>query len=250
MLDMLVFNPPPDKTADGLAWAAHMAEVHRTAEKVMLDEVVLRLTVKAVMLSEDVDYGPHLEEIDHNNSFEKTQKYRLSNFKRHAETCNFLMKYHINEGEQLYNVVKKISDRHAAVATAIKEKMRRLDTLEKHLFMNEYLKLNKSVYRKYTRLDPKKQNGYKAKHAVEIQLYEEARDYFKAVMNGRKDPLPIKSWEKEWETLTAEKYGLVAEYYELADEIKAAETVIRGLKMMEQDEPQRTRAQRVNGMEL
>ena len=38
--DILVFNPPPDKAADGLAWAAHMEAAHRTAEKIMLDEVV------------------------------------------------------------------------------------------------------------------------------------------------------------------------------------------------------------------
>lgn len=69
-------------------------------------------------------------------------------------------------------------------------------------------------------------------------------------MNGRKDPLPINKWKKEWETLTAEKYDLIAEYYGLADEIKAAETVIRGLKMMEQDEPQRVQPKRTQGMEL
>jgi hypothetical protein len=40
MSDILVFNPPPDKAADGIAWAAHMTEVHRMAEKMMLDEVV------------------------------------------------------------------------------------------------------------------------------------------------------------------------------------------------------------------
>lgn len=186
---------------------------------------------------------------DANNLRARTQKYRLNNFHKHVETCNFLMKYHIADAEQLYVQVKQISDHHLAVSNAIKDKTRRLDTLEKHLFMNECLKLNKGVYRKYTQLDPKKRDGYKAKHAEEIRLYEEARDYFKAVMNGRKDPLPIKKWKKEWETLTAEKYGLVAEYYELADEIKAAETVIRGLKMMEQDEPQRSAA-RTQGMEL
>ncbi|MDR0249400.1 MAG: TnpV protein [Oscillospiraceae bacterium] len=40
MSDILVFRPPPDKAADGLAWAAHMTDVHRTAEKMMLDEIV------------------------------------------------------------------------------------------------------------------------------------------------------------------------------------------------------------------
>ena len=40
MSEILVFNPPPDKAADGLAWAEHMQAVHRTAEKMMCDEVI------------------------------------------------------------------------------------------------------------------------------------------------------------------------------------------------------------------
>ena len=40
MSDILALNPPPDKAADGLAWATHMSEVHRIAEMMMLDEVV------------------------------------------------------------------------------------------------------------------------------------------------------------------------------------------------------------------
>jgi hypothetical protein len=37
MSDILVFRPPPDKAADGIAWAAHMTEIKRIAEKMMLD---------------------------------------------------------------------------------------------------------------------------------------------------------------------------------------------------------------------
>jgi hypothetical protein len=40
MSDILVFQPPPDKATDNLVWAAHMEEIHRIAEKMMLDEVV------------------------------------------------------------------------------------------------------------------------------------------------------------------------------------------------------------------
>jgi len=188
---------------------------------------------------------------DANNLKARTQKYRLNNFKKHVETCNFLMKYHINDGEQLAVRVGQISDRHLAVSDRIKAINRRLETLEKHFLMNECNKQNKGVYEKYAKIqDPAKKKKYGEAHEQEINLYKEAADYFKAVMNGRKDPLPIGKWKKEWETLTAEKYTLVAEYYELGDEIKAAETIIRGLKMMEQDEPQRTQPTRAQGMEL
>ena len=40
MSDMLVFQPPPDKAADSLAWAEHMTEIRSSAEKMMLDLVV------------------------------------------------------------------------------------------------------------------------------------------------------------------------------------------------------------------
>jgi hypothetical protein len=40
MSDMLVFRPPPDKAADGLAWAAHMTEIRDMAEKMIFDTVV------------------------------------------------------------------------------------------------------------------------------------------------------------------------------------------------------------------
>lgn len=40
MLDILAFNPPPNKAVDGLAWASHMTEVKRIAERMMLDEIV------------------------------------------------------------------------------------------------------------------------------------------------------------------------------------------------------------------
>ena len=40
MSDILALHPPPDKAADGIAWATFMETVKRTAEKMMLNEVV------------------------------------------------------------------------------------------------------------------------------------------------------------------------------------------------------------------
>jgi hypothetical protein len=38
--DILIFQPPPDKAADGLAWATHMETIKRIAENMMLGIVV------------------------------------------------------------------------------------------------------------------------------------------------------------------------------------------------------------------
>ena len=40
MVDIMVFQPPPDKAANNLAWAAHMTEIRRIAEGMMLGEVI------------------------------------------------------------------------------------------------------------------------------------------------------------------------------------------------------------------
>ena len=40
MSEMMSFRPPPDKAADGISWATYMETVKRTAEKIMLDEIV------------------------------------------------------------------------------------------------------------------------------------------------------------------------------------------------------------------
>jgi hypothetical protein len=40
MSDILVFQPPPDKATDGLAWAAHMAEIKRIAEETVSADLI------------------------------------------------------------------------------------------------------------------------------------------------------------------------------------------------------------------
>jgi hypothetical protein len=40
MAGILTLRPPPDKAADGLAWAGYMAVAHRVAEQTMLKEVI------------------------------------------------------------------------------------------------------------------------------------------------------------------------------------------------------------------
>ena len=40
MSDILVFQPPPDKATDGLAWAAHMNEIKRMAEETVSADLI------------------------------------------------------------------------------------------------------------------------------------------------------------------------------------------------------------------
>ena len=40
MIQLAQRNPPPDKTACGLAWAHHMAGLHHTAEEIIFAEII------------------------------------------------------------------------------------------------------------------------------------------------------------------------------------------------------------------
>ena len=135
-----------------------------------------------------------------------------------------------------------------------------LDTLALHLAHVENLRKHKAVYKKYQSLVPKnnttspssfnpftkskaakeheaaakKHGAYYDKHAVEIRLYEKAKEHFDAVMNGRKD-LPVAKWHTEQKALTAERFMLAENYYRLKDEVKSVEVLRRGLKELMQD---------------
>ena len=159
---------------------------------------------------------------------------------------------------------------------ALKKAEWRLETLAAHLAHNENIKTHKAVYQKYKSLAPKtdpaalnsinpftkkkavaeheaavkKQEAYLAKHADAIQQYEAAQKHFTAVMNGRKDPLPIKDWQKEQRELLAKRYTMCDEYYSLKEEITSAETIRRSLDSLMRDiTPERITA-RVQVMEL
>lgn len=123
------------------------------------------------------------------------------------------------------------------------------NTLTKHLEQYEIQKKNKAVYQKYQQLNPKKRAAYAEKHAVEIRLYRDAADYFKAVMNGRTE-LPIKKWKKELIDQTAEKYALCDEYYQLDDELRSVEALRRGAENIMREKPQKKQSARARDMVL
>jgi hypothetical protein len=167
-----------------------------------------------------------------------------------AKVLCFLQENGITGAEQLADKMEQMSGQHYDCANAIKEKTRRINTLTKHLEQYEITKQHKAVYTKYQQLDPKKRGAYAEKHAEEIRLYKEAAEYFKGVMNGRKDPLTIKAWKAELATLSAEKYTLCANYYRLDGELRRVEALRRGAENIMRDEPQRTEPKIARGIEI
>jgi hypothetical protein len=61
-------------------------------------------------------------------------------------------------------------------------------------------------------------------------------------MNG-KMPVPVHAWQVEQTKLTAEKYALFDEYYQLKDDIRNVEVLRKGAEniLREEQQPRRTR---------
>ena len=75
---------------------------------------------------------------------------------------------------------------------------------------------------KYKSIEPKKRGAFMEKHAGEIEQYESAAAYVKDHLNGR-DKIPEKAWRDERETLLAERFSHVDEYYGLRDDVRSVE---------------------------
>jgi len=111
---------------------------------------------------------------------------KISNLKTQAHVLIFLQQNQISDMEQLVDKVTQISEDLQTISEKIKKIDRRQDTLAQHLTQCNNLKQHRAVYKKYRQLDPKKSDAFYDKHFEEIRLYESAKKYLDAVLNGRK----------------------------------------------------------------
>jgi predicted nucleic acid-binding Zn-ribbon protein len=113
------------------------------------------------------------------------------------------------------------------VSDEIKAIDRSIELRQQHLSKADIYKQNKPIYDKYKKTDPKQAEAFYDKHFEAIQDYEAARDYLKAVM-GEHTTIPVKMWEKQLSALTDKRARLCERFYGLKDDLKNAETIIRG----------------------
>ena len=168
----------------------------------------------------------------------QSQWQKIRNLKAQASVLIFLQHNDIDDMEQLVEKVKQVQESFHEVSIETKKVERRLDTLAQHITQHDNLKKHRMVYERYKQLPAKNQDAFYEKHADEIDHYETARDYLKAVMNGR-TPIPINAWKAEQAKLTAEKYKLSEQYYSLKDETRSIELIRRGVENLLREEAQR-----------
>lgn len=126
----------------------------------------------------------------------------------------------------LVEKVTQMSKKQYDVSKKIKKVDRRLGTLAQHLTQYEIYKQHQNLYKKYKALDPKKSDNFYDKHSEKIEDYENAKEYLKAVMNGKVN-IPIKAWKAERKKLTGERFLLCEDYYRPKDEVQSVEVLRR-----------------------
>jgi len=179
-----------------------------------------------------------------------TQWKKIANLKTSAKMFNFLMENHITDIAQLADKVRNINNEFYEVSKKIKAVDRRLGTLDEHIKQADYYFEFKVIYQEYTEIKkPKKQQAFMENHSREIALFATAKEYIDGVMNGKR-PIPRKTWRKEREELTAERFTLCESYYRLKDDVKNVETIRKGAEEIMCEETQREQQTRKHEMEL
>ena len=178
-----------------------------------------------------------------------TRWKKISNLKTQAHVLVFLQQNHISDMEQLVGKVTQIGETLQTISEKIKKVDRRQDTLAQHLTQCENLKQHRVIYKKYMSLDPKKSNAFYDKHFEEIRLYEAAKQYLDAVLNGRKE-IPVKAWQSEQTTLTAERFSLCEDYYRLKGETHSVEILRKGAENIMRNDVSRMQLERAQDIDL
>jgi len=179
----------------------------------------------------------------------QTHWQRIRDLQTKAKVLVFLQKYKVSDMGQLLESVEKIFDDFKNASEEIKKVDRRIDTLKTHLKQVEIRRKRKKVYEHYNQLKGKKADAFYDKHFAEIQEYEKARDYIKAVLNGRTD-IPVKKWEAELEKLTSTRFSLCEDYYRLRDDTRNVELIRRGAENIMREQPQRTEPKRTQDLAI
>jgi hypothetical protein len=157
------------------------------------------------------------------NDFQKVR-----NLQTQAKILMFLQQNGITDIPQLAEKIETINRDYKDLADKIKPVDERLAQLETYMAQQAIRVQHREIYNDYVKLDPKKREPFYAKHKKEIDQFKEARDYIIAVMDGSKEPPPVKEWQAEHTKLTAYRQRLAEKYYTLQDEVRSVELLKKG----------------------
>jgi len=185
--------------------------------------------LKTWLYSQPLENAPSMGDVLRNISSAnklKSRAQKIKDLQTYIHVTEFLRENNLDSIESLSDKVISMHQEQYDLASAIKKQDRRLNTLDEHLRQTAIYNQTKAVYKRYTHQDPKKREGFRKQHVIEISKYEAAHKYLKEHLNGR-TIIPEKAWESEREKLLRERIKLAEQYYDIKADVKNIE-VIRG----------------------
>jgi len=123
---------------------------------------------------------------------------------------------------------------------------RRLTTLDEHIRQGEVYLKHRELYAEYQRLSSRKQPKFYEEHRAELMVFETAKRYLDAHLNGH--DLPLEAWKEERAKLIAERGEFSREYAALKEQVLdvesvqwTAERIMRGMKQPQKNKWENTR---------
>jgi prefoldin subunit 5 len=155
----------------------------------------------------------------------------------------FLQENNISTLPALRRKVLEMYNQLDDVRGSMKYIERRVNTLDEHIRQAGYYQEHRELYAQYQQIKrPKKQAAFKEKNYTGIALYEAAKRYLDANLNGHS--LPLKIWKEEREKLAAQRGSLNREYRLLKEEVTEVETIRRTVENIIRDDKRRSAPQR------
>jgi len=146
--------------------------------------------------------------------------------------------------KKVYEMQNQLDDLRGSV----KYIERRLTTLDEHIRQGDVYLKHRELYAEYQRLGPRKQPKFYEEHRAELMLFEAAKRYLDAHLNGHE--LPLDTWKKEREKLAAEGGEFSREYAALKEQVLDVESVQWTAEriMREMKQPQKDKRERAQGL--
>jgi chromosome segregation ATPase len=123
---------------------------------------------------------------------------------------------------------------------------RRLGTLDEHIRQGGIYLKHREIYAQYQQIKPRKQTAFYEAHRAELMVFEAAKRYLDACLNGH--ALPLEEWEKERAKLTAERGAFSREYAALKEQVLdvesvqwTAERIVREMKQPQKNKREKVR---------
>jgi len=145
---------------------------------------------------------------------------------------------------KVYEMLNQLDD----LRGSIKYIERRLTTLGEHIHQGDVYLKHREIYAEYQRLSPRKQPKFFEEHRAELMVFEAAKRYLDAHLNGHE--LPLDTWKKEREKLVAERGEFSREYTVLKEQVLDVESVQWTAEriMREAKQPQKDKQEKVKGI--